>query len=252
MGHPHRIVCTACPEPKPNCFVFLGEMDIFLEEGADRDVAVLETRREIRNLLSENTDISGVQEVRYLAPEILDASAAEGGSTRNIDLGDDSGMDAGVSVLVGLGSFFLFVALVAGYRYRRKSGEKEIPMSVISGSQITGVDSASPTENAGPASPFSEMLPNPYKSGDNASMGAILEGESDSASHAMSSDIVVSDSGFTDDDSRDISMLQSLENESMLGATRMLPLDDEYLCDNDDILSIESSVKEASIVGPMP
>jgi hypothetical protein len=216
---------VACPDPKDNCYVFRGLMDLYLLPVADKDIAVLEARKAIRVLMSktDGLDVTGIDKVEYLAPGLSDASAATEGETRGIKLSNNDGtLDSGMLVLVALGSFFVVVATIAAYRFKRndENSDKDGPLTIATGSQITGA-SSNISADSSTLSPFSAMLPNAYRMNEPYSMSAILE-DSDSASNARdTSDIIVSESGYTEDDSRDNSYLQSIMNDPVLGAEKM-------------------------------
>ena len=189
--------------------------------------------------------LTGVEKVRYLAPSLNEAAALEGGST-SLQSGRNNNNNSDVAVLVGVGSVFLIVAVLAAYRFR-KTTDKD-PALTVTGSQITGVDSnlSGGSGPASPPSPFSAMLPTAYRLNDSDTMSAILEGDSDS--NQSRSDIIVSDSGYTDDDSRDQSYLHALSNDPVLGAQKMDEYDDDD--DDDDYLFDTGMMDDQSIVAP--
>jgi hypothetical protein len=206
-------------------------MDLYLVPGADKDGAVVEATKAIRDLMSktDGLDVTGIVKVEYLGPVLSDASAATEGETRgtNTELSNNDGsLDSGMLVLVALGSFFVVVATIAAYRCKRniENADKDGPLTIATGSQITGASSnisSNISADSSTLSPFSAMIPNAYRLNEPDSMSAILE-DSDSASNGRdTSDIIVSESGYTEDDSRDHSYLQSIMNDPVLGAEKM-------------------------------
>jgi hypothetical protein len=246
---------SECPGAEPgNCFVFRGLMDLYLVREADKDVAFLEARKAIRNLMSETNGlvVTGIENVNYLRPALSDTDGLEGSQSiaateRNEQLG------SGLVTLAALGSFFVLVAMIAAYRYNRTGDRDDSKLTIDpNGSQITGA-SSNLSRGPSPLSPFSAMLPNAYRLNEPDSMSAILEGDSDS-SIDRSHDIVVSDSGYTEEDSRDVSYMQGFTNDPVLGAHKMDEYDaeEDYLFDTgDEALQtvIKSPEKDESSAG---
>jgi hypothetical protein len=217
-------------------------MDLYLTEDANDAVAILEARKAIFALMSETNGslVTGVESVEYLGPDLTDTSAAQGDSSKNVNYESDQSLDSGFAVLVAVGSFFVFVAMFAAYRYKRSDDNKDGPSTIAAGSHITGASSTM-SGSSGPISPFSAMLPDAYQLNEPNTMSAILEDNSDSASHSQSrsSDIMISDCGYTtEEDSHDQSYLQSFTNDDpILGAQKMdsCESEEDYLFDTGDI-----------------
>lgn len=218
-------------------------MFIYLQEDADADVAVLEMRKEIQNLMSEfmASSISKVQSVEYLAPDLSNPNSAETSvDTRATELNSSTA----IPVLSAVGAVFLMLTLVAVYRFRKGKPEAMDGPSTVGPSTMAD-GSQTPTNHQSPLSsspavtaapPFTGMLPGVYRQ--SYPMGAILEDTSDSASYSRNSDILVSESGYTDDDSSraDQSYMSSMvHDDPILGARGMdedkEPEDDEFLYD---------------------
>jgi hypothetical protein len=216
-------------------------MDLYLEPGSETDTAVYEARSAIRELMMESTlldGVAGIERVKYLAPDLDDTSAVVTDNTGD-SLASENGRDSlnlGLLMLLGFGSVFVVIAFIVGYSYKRQEDKEDNSPTLATGSYITGVNSDLSAETGSrspaPISPFSAMIPDAYRLHNPDTMSAILESDSDSASQAQSSDIFVSESGYTEEDSIDMSYIQSLEalaHEPVLGAHRMDDYDDDDL-----------------------
>lgn len=207
-------------------------MNIYLKDDADIDIAVFETRKAVFDSMSETglLTISKVDSITYLGPPLSDPTAVE---TTNSGTEDGVSRDeAGrvLSVIAALGGCFVLVAVVAAYRYRRETADKLDDPSAIdhADSQLTSM----PSSESGNSAPFAGIFR--FRQTD---MASIMEASSESTSQAPSTSIIVSESGYSDDDSRDNSYMNSvLNDESMLGARKMdeIEPEDDYLFDNDD------------------
>jgi hypothetical protein len=229
-------------------------MFIYLEEGADQDIAVLETRREIRDNMSAfiASSIPKVESLEYLAPDLPNPSSAESAETRTVQ-NNEIVSSTVIPILSAVGAVFVMLTLVAAYRFRKERTEQLDGPSTIGPPATMGgsstVANASPALSNNPDTPapaFSGMLPGTYRQ--SYRMGAILEDGSDSASYSRTSDIIVSECGYTDDDSsRDQSYLSSMLHEDpILGARGMdeeYEPDDEYLYDTSEPNTSQKGVR---------
>ena len=198
-------------------------MFIYLGKNADPETAVQEMRKEIRTVMSEIQagSIAKVKSVKYISPDLSSTSAAESSETGKIQ-NNQVGNSTAIPVLSAVGAVFLIVTLAAAYRFR-KDKTRAIDPSTIGPSTLapsTPVAGSSVTKDTdGRYSPdlaghdFTHTLPGAYRQ--TFAMGAILEQDiSDCASHSRNSDIIVSECGFTDDDS-------SRDQESFLGSSML-------------------------------
>ena len=236
-------------------------MDLYLTKDADDDVAFLEARKAIQDIMSTTGGLDGlvnIRNVEYLKPELTETDALEENDESNgVRVASDGDrIGSGVVTLAALGCFFMLAAGVAAYRFKRNDEDDKQADGTLTidpnGSQLTGADSnLSGDTSTSPVSvsPYSGMLPNPYRMNEPDTMSAILEGDSDSASQTPSHDIVVSDSGYTEEDSRgDVSYMQGVLNDPVLGAHKMEDYDDDgdYLFDTSadasDILPSASDI----------
>ena len=236
------------------CFVYQGEMFIFLEENADTDIAVLETRKAIKLLMSEadNFQIPTVERVKYLAPDLSESDAAETPRTpqANTVQTNGDGSSPTVPILSAMGGLFVVLALVATYRLRRKETETVDGPSTVADTSTLAATQASLSKSPGrtvSASPFTGILPHGYKITEEYPMGAILEEASESASHSRTSEIIVSDCSYTDEESsRDHSFQQNMfhDDNSILGGRGMdeSDADDEVLFDENESTSSRPKV----------
>jgi hypothetical protein len=218
-------------------------MGLYLEKGADADSAVYASRQKIQDLMLQvnGTSAPGVVKAAYLGPVLVAPSNAEA-SNRVVNVNDNSTtLTPAYTALIAVGGLILIAAVLVSYRRKgSREGKDGGALTVAAGSDLTTANS-SVTGSSNPKSPFSAMLPSPYRLDQDPNMSSILEGESDSASQARSSDILVSESGYTTDDSDSVQSLhkenflyaQSLSNAPpTLGARKMGDeSDDDYLFD---------------------
>lgn len=218
-------------------------MFLYLQEDANVDIAVFETRKAIQEMMRGITPgwISKVEGVEYLAPDLSDPSAAETSEANSSQPSNEISSSPAIPILSAVGAVFFVLTLVAAYRFRKDRPEALDGPSTVGPSTLTGGPGTPKAAGASleeppadtPAPPFTGMLPGVYRQ--SYRMGAILEDGSDSASYSRSSDIIVSECGYTDDDSsRDHSYLNSMLNEDpILGARGM---DEDYEPDDSDYL----------------
>jgi len=201
-----------------------------LKEEADSDIAVFEIRKAVQSAMSKTASFSipKVASIEYLSPDLSSPSSAETtdkGESNSLEGGKD-GASSTVSVLSAIGGLFVVVAMVAAYRMRK---DKVDSRSIVGPSTVLGESSQSAGDGS-PRSggPYGGMLHGAYQLGGSFGMNTILE---DNLSRG-SSEIIVSDGGYTDDDSsRDQSYAFSVvhDDSSMLGARGAMPL-----CDHND------------------
>ena len=228
-------------------------MFIFLQESADTDIAVLETRKAIKLLMSDanNFLIPNVKRVKYLAPDLSDPEAIEkpeAPQANTVQSGGD-GASPTVPVLSAMGGLFVVIALVATYRLRQKGSETVDGPSTVADTSTLAATQASLSRSPGrvSVSPFAGILPPAYKTTEEYPMGAILEEASESASYSRTSDIIVSDCSYTDEESsRDHSFQQNMfhDDNSILGARGMdeSEADDDVLFDETESTSSKRKV----------
>ncbi len=227
------------------CFVYVGEMFIFLEKSADTDIAILETRKAIKSLMSEvgTLSIPKVKRVKYLLPKLSDSDSIEAprSAQSNIIQTGQDGSSPAIPVLSAMGGLFVVLGMVAAYRLRKQGTETvDGPSTVAGGSTMAASQASLSMSPTVPVSPFAGILPGAYQTREQYPMGAILEDTSDSASYSRTSDIVVSDCGYTDEESsRDHSYHQAMlhDDSSILGARGM----DDYDAE-DDVLFDETEL----------
>jgi hypothetical protein len=221
-------------------------MGLYLEEGAAADNAIYESRLKIQDLMFEvnGTSAEGVVKATYLGPDLVDASNVESSNRDgNFEYGNSSTLTPAYTALIAIGGLILIATVLVSYRFRRsREGKDEGSLIFAAGSELTTANT-SVTGSSAPKSPFSAMLPSPYRLERDPNMSAILEDGSDSGSHARSSDIMVSESGYTTDDGDSVQSvyLQSLSNAPpTLGARKKDDdSDDDYLFDTEfDIVSV--------------
>jgi hypothetical protein len=220
-------------------------MSLYLEEGAAAENAVYESRKKIQDLMLavNGTSAVGVVNATYLGPNLKAPSNAQSSNRGDIiEYGNSSTLTPAYTALIAIGGLVMIATVLVSYRYRgRRGGKDGGALTVAAGSDLTTADT-SVTAYSAPKSPFSAMLPSPYRLDQDPGMSAILEDDSDSASHAHSSDIIVSESGYTTDDCDSVqssnegyfSYLQSLTDAApTLGARKMgdESADDDYLFD---------------------
>ena len=216
-----------------------------LKEEADSDIAVFEIRKAVQSAMSKTDSFSipKVASIEYLSPDLSSPSSAETtdkGESNSLEGGKD-GASSTVSVLSAIGGLFVVVAMVAAYRMRKDRVDSK---SIVGPSTVFGESSQSAGDGSSPrtGSPYGGMLHGTYQLGGSFGMNTILE---DNQSRG-SSEIIVSDCGYTDDDSsRDQSYAMSVvhDESSILGARGAMPLydhsdDDE---DNDEVLFDEQT-----------
>lgn len=225
------------------CFVYLGEMFIFLEEGADTDTAINEMRKAIKAIMSEveGLSIPNVKHVKYISPKLSDPDSAEENPSSQPDRiqPDETVSSRAIPVLSAMGGLFVIGGMIAAYRMRTQETETiDGPSTIVGGSTGAASQSSLSKSLDEPQSPFSGMLPGAYQMGGQYPMGAILEDASDSGSYSRTSDIIVSDCGYTDEDSsRDHSYQHSMlhDDSSILGArgTDDYDAEEDVLFDDD-------------------
>ena len=215
-----------CPGGEDNCSVYKGRMDIYLTETEGAEDAILATRKSIRDTFNNGDLPNGkIEKISYLGPDLGTSSAidTDGGSLQSNPALQNS-LSAPMVTMISLGVVCVIIAFAAGYRYKNNYYEKDDGPSTLgpTGSEITATNSnLSAGSNSTPG--FSAMMPSAYRLGESHCMDAILEGDISDSSRAntTSSDIMVSESGFTEEgDSRDASMLQ-YSGEHVLGAERL-------------------------------
>lgn len=220
-------------------------MNLYLTDSTGADDAVLATRKAIRDILLSSSLLSDeILQVTYLAPDLGTSSVIDnGGGSLTPETNLDSSLSAPMVTMISLGVVCVVVAFAAGFRYKNKYDRDEGKSTLgPTGSEITAASSSlSGGSNSTPG--FSAMMPSTYRIGESHCMDAILEGDSDS-SHNQS-EIMVSDSGYSEEDSRDTSLLQ-YSGEHVLGAERLDGFDpsDSYLYDDS-----QSEVPPPSLLG---
>jgi hypothetical protein len=209
-----------------------------LNDGVSMEVVLQEVLSAIKNSMEAGGGIKapGVIRAKYVSPELKTPGSLQSTGGANLQTkSKDSSLSSGMAVLLSLGAFSALVAaLIFRYRYNAGTGKGSNESTVATGSQITGAGSnlsSAAGSVSTSSSPFSGMLPSAYRlGGNNTTMFAILEGDSDS-SQAQHSDIIVSDSGYTTEDSetREPSQpyLQTVFDASVLGGHNMFDDDDE-------------------------
>ena len=225
-----------CPEPKRHCFRVRGLMDIYLVPDAKTDVAIFETRKAIRDLMrkSDGLGVTELDKVEYLAPTLSDTFSFDQDSTNSFELGDKDGQRGPALIaLVAIVSPLLLAFAAAAY-YKQGGGKLTIDPK---GSELTNVSSnLSGGESA--VSPVSGMAPDAYALNVQDTMSAIIEGNSDSFCQDSSEEIIVSDSGYTDEDSREISYMHNMQSDSIdpvVGAKKM----EDHSEDKDFLLDVD-------------
>jgi hypothetical protein len=235
-------LASVCPGNPDNCVVYKGIIELYLvAEDGSKD-AILEARKSILNVMNEYTgalDGDGIINVEYLAPDLGTSALQEDQSNGNLSA-DGGSVSAPTVVMVSLGVVCVIVALSAGYRYKNR-GDDVAAASTIGpgGSQLTMTSSKISTgTNSTPG--FSAMMPPSYRLGESHCMDAVLEGDSsDTSRQARSSELIVSDSGYSSEgSSRDMSSLQ-YSREHILGAYTLA--EGESRDDFDDYLYEESN-----------
>ena len=232
------------------CFVFKGESYIYLEDGANADVAIYETRKAIQGIMSmpQSFPIPQVHSVQYLGPALSNPSAAETsqGGSKAVPNGGSNTTSA-VPILSAVGGFFLLISMFAAYRSRREKEQTvDGPSTIAPASDMSAGDTSTVNNPGTPAPPFTGMVPGAYRMKSSYTMNAILEDGSDVASYSRDSDIIVSECGYTDDDSstRDPSYLNSmLQEDPILGAKGIEEYDSEedYLDEASELPSLKLS-----------
>ena len=253
-------VPIACAEERDNCFILTGRMSTYVKESKlDYKAQWATVDRELRTLVRDwmnggNVKAEGVVRATYLGPNWDDPSSLESSLPTKVS-GDRNTLTPGISVLVALGAFSVVLFCIT-YAYRWRRDDKLANATIVTGSEITTSGSNLSASTTGVVtSPFSGMLPNAYRLDREMNMSAILEGDSDSASQGVRSDIIISESGFTTDDECSVSQnltdpeslthayLQSLSKTPVLGAQPMYDEEDE-----DDLLFETGSGEESEKV----
>jgi hypothetical protein len=232
-------VCLGNPD---NCIVYLGIIELYLVAEDGSEDAILEARKSIMNIMNDDTgtfDGHGIINVEYLASDLGPSALQENQSNGNLSA-DGGSVSAPTVVMVSLGVVCVIVALSAGYRHKNRGDDVAATSTIGSGgSQLTMTSSKiSTVTNSTPE--FSAMMPPSYRLGESHCMDAVLEGDSsDTSSQARSSELLVSDSGYSSGgSSRDMSSLQ-YSGEHILGAYTMA--EGKRRDDFDDYLYEESN-----------
>ena len=219
----------------------MGAVTLLLKEGADSDIAVFEIRKAAQSAMSKTGSFSipKVASIEYLLPDLSSPSSAETtdrGESNSLESGND-GASSTVSVLSAIGGLFVVVAMVAAYRMRKEKvdGRSIVGPSTVFGESSQSAGDGSPRSGSPTStlSPYGGMKPAAYPLGDSFGMNTILE---DNQSRG-SSEIIVSDCGYTtDDSSRDQSYTNSVvhDDSSILGARGAMPLFDHNDDDDED------------------
>ena len=213
---------------------------------------LLKIQNWLNNDVVNGVPVPGIARAEYLGPPLTTAASIETttnnpGTIRT----EPSNLSAQVVVLVSLSSFLVVLVMLAVYRYRSDVEREEGTLTVEPRSELTYPETPGSNGRGRSrvvVSPFSEMLPGAYRMGSEMSMSAILEGDSDTASNARCSEIMVSDSGYTTEDDSvttqtqglDYANLQSLADAPVLGAQKLV--DDE----EDDLL-FDTGLNMASV-----
>ena len=234
----HSAACTP-DNIADGCFVYDGKMRLYLKSGANSDIAIYQSRLFIQNLLSQVGSITttGLVKATYLAPALNTPNAAQTTATQgsNIASANNSLSTGGIAITVSATLLVVLLAVVLSVRYRRRTAEKNSNLTVAQGSDITG-NSSLGGANATQQSSFSAILPRSYRLQNEMNMSAILEGDSDSGSQRGTSDIIISESGYTTDENSLSSsvpytnaQLHSFSTSPVLGARKMADEDDDDL-----------------------
>jgi hypothetical protein len=221
----------------------MGSISLYLEDGADSDTAMYETRKAIRSLMSQTGPlrIPKVTSIEYLSPDLSGPSAAEasGAGTNSLQSGGD-GSSPTITVLAAVGGLFVVVAVFAAYRIRKNKADSR---STFGAETLSGDSSAVAGGNS-PRSPRL-VLPGAYQLNEAHGINTIME-NSDIVGHSGDdTDIMVSECGYTDDQSsRDHSCVSSGFHDEMSILGPNASSYDEY--DNDKLLEAEHTPRSAS------
>lgn len=204
--------------------------------------AIYHTRKSILNLLNVeigSIDGDGISSVRYLAPD-LGTSALQEDQSNSKSLTNGKSLSAPTVVMVSLAVVCVVIALTAGYRYKKRGDDAAAASTIGPGGSQLSLASSKLSFGSNSTPGFAAMMPPSYRLGESHCMDAILEGDSsDTSSQARSSELIVSDSGYSSEGSSiDLpSMYHSKGN--ILGAHRM---DEGHSRDDcDDYLYEESN-----------
>jgi hypothetical protein len=220
-----------------NCVVYRGQVTLlFTEEIGDTQAIETEVRDTIRSLMENVVFIktSDIQSMEYLGPNFGKNAVENQSGTSNNLTSAGVGVSGPTVVMVSLSVVCIIVGLTAGYRYKNRATDDNNALSTIGpgGSQLTAEDSKM-SESSDSTPGFQAMMPPAYRLGESHCMDAILEGETSEPENT--SDIIVSESGFSTDDSRENSEMQ-YSREHVLGAEALR----EDFVEFDDYLYEES------------
>lgn len=238
------LMCFSNSSDVGECVVYSGTMMVFLEEDANDQTATREMLRVIRDVMQEGDfpQIASIISVTYLEPVLVDDTVvpeanADAGSANTI-----SGPSQTVLVAFTTMGIFVFIAIsLVVYRYRGRSREGDGTLTLAAGSGMTNEESQlSGNGDLRPVSPFSAMLPTSYKMHDQDTMSAILEGDSDAESQALSS-IIMSDGGYTTDG-------DSL-HDGTYNASHMDPVLGAHKVDDDNMENDRAFLFETDLLG---
>lgn len=164
-----------------------------------------------------------ISQIEYLSPDMQTSAAQGSGTGENVSTGDESA-SAPTAVMVSLGVVCAAMALTMGYRYKNRVDDAALSTIGPCGSQMT-MTSSQMTGSTDGTPGLSEMMPSTYRLGGSRCMDAILEGDSsDTSSQARNVSIVVSESGYSEEDSRTLPREKSYLDQSgdyLLGAHRV-------------------------------
>lgn len=141
-----------------------------------------------------------ISQIEYLSPDVQ-TSAAQGSQTGdNIFSGDES-TGPPTAAMVSIGVVCAAIALTMGYRYKNRVDDAALSTIGPCGSQLT-MTSSQLSGNTDSTPGLSTMMPSSYRLGGSHCMDAILEGDSsDTSSQAKNVSIIVSESGYSEDES---------------------------------------------------
>ncbi|CAJ1969466.1 unnamed protein product [Cylindrotheca closterium] len=224
-----------CPGVSVNCVVYKGMISLYLEYTGNVEDAIGTTRKKIIDVMSLDADgIIGddISQIEYLSPDMQTSAAQGSGTGDSVSTGESVGTPT--AALVSLGVVCAAIALTMGYRYKNRVDDaalstigpcgsqltmtsSQLSGSHLSGSQLSGNTDSSPG--------LSTMMPSTYRLGESHCMDAILEAEgSDTSSQGRNVSIIISESGYSEEDSlanpRGASNLDK-SGEYLLGAHRV-------------------------------
>lgn len=226
MGNLSLNVFKVCPGVSVNCVVYKGTISLYLENDGNVEEAIEKTRTSIIELMNQHVDgfiSDDISLIEYLSPD-MQTSAAQGSQTSdNISSGEES-ISPPTAAMVSVGVVCAVVALTMGYRYKNRVDESALSTIGPCGSQLT-MTSSQMSGNTDGTPGLSTMMPSTYRLGESHCMDAILEGDSsDTSSQAKNVSILVSEGGYSEEDSltypREKSNLDQ-SREYLLGAHRV-------------------------------